>query len=232
MNKLAYLLLLPLFATSHNAPSLAGTTDAAVSLRPVKWKVIGGSAPREIVSANRSTHSSGRHREGLAHLLPYAKPGAHPASSRSPWCRRRGRSSVIKAPHPSASSTRTSDRNRALFGQSAFHHPSRSAGPCDHRNPQVSGFRALSGVQRDPLSAPAHGQAGRGPPHSRPKVSVGFFWLAASTGLLSLLTPCVFPMVPVTIAYFSTPERNNPRGLRRALLLPRIVGTSRLSVSR
>jgi hypothetical protein len=49
MNKLAYLLLLPLSATSHTAPSSI-PTDAAVSLRPVKWKVIGGSAPREIVA--------------------------------------------------------------------------------------------------------------------------------------------------------------------------------------
>jgi len=57
-------------------------------------------------------------------------------------------------------------------------------------------------------------------------VSAGFFWLAASTGLLSLLTPCVFPMVPVTIAYFSTPEHGNARGLRRALLFALgIVGT-------
>jgi thiol:disulfide interchange protein len=57
-------------------------------------------------------------------------------------------------------------------------------------------------------------------------MSAGFFWLAASTGLLSLLTPCVFPMVPVTIAYFSTPDRQNPRGLRRALLFALgIVGT-------
>ena len=57
-------------------------------------------------------------------------------------------------------------------------------------------------------------------------MSAGFFWLAASTGLLSLLTPCVFPMVPVTIAYFSTPDRQNPRGLRRALLFAvGIVGT-------
>ena len=49
-------------------------------------------------------------------------------------------------------------------------------------------------------------------------MSAGFFWLAATTGLLSLLTPCVFPMVPVTIAYFSTPDHNRSRGLRRALL--------------
>ena len=49
-------------------------------------------------------------------------------------------------------------------------------------------------------------------------MSAGFFWLAASTGLLSLLTPCVFPMVPVTIAYFSMPDHQDSRGLRRALL--------------
>lgn len=57
-------------------------------------------------------------------------------------------------------------------------------------------------------------------------MSAGFFWLAASTGLLSLLTPCVFPMVPVTIAYFSTPDQHQSRGLRRALLFALgIVGT-------
>lgn len=49
-------------------------------------------------------------------------------------------------------------------------------------------------------------------------MSAGFFWLAASTGLLSLLTPCVFPMVPVTVAYFSTTDRDKRPALRRALL--------------
>src|SRR5450759_4170912 len=48
-------------------------------------------------------------------------------------------------------------------------------------------------------------------------MSSGFLWLAASTGLLSLFTPCVFPMVPVTIAYFSTPGDRTP-GVRRPLL--------------
>lgn len=48
-------------------------------------------------------------------------------------------------------------------------------------------------------------------------MSGAFLWLAVSTGLLSLLTPCVFPMVPVTVAYFSAPERH-VRGVRRALL--------------
>jgi len=57
-------------------------------------------------------------------------------------------------------------------------------------------------------------------------MSSGFLWLAASTGLLSLLTPCVFPMVPVTIAYFSSPEDRGSSGVRRALLFGLgIVGT-------
>ena len=49
-------------------------------------------------------------------------------------------------------------------------------------------------------------------------MSVGFLWLAATTGLLSLLTPCVFPMVPVTIAYFSSPSGDSSLSLRRPLL--------------
>lgn len=57
-------------------------------------------------------------------------------------------------------------------------------------------------------------------------MSSGFLWLAASTGLLSLFTPCVFPMVPVTIAYFSTPQDRERAGARRALLFGLgIVGT-------
>jgi thiol:disulfide interchange protein DsbD len=30
-----------------------------------------------------------------------------------------------------------------------------------------------------------------------------FLWLAASAGALSLLTPCVFPMIPITVSYFT-----------------------------
>ena len=31
----------------------------------------------------------------------------------------------------------------------------------------------------------------------------GFLWLAVTMGALSLLTPCVFPMVPITVSYFT-----------------------------
>ena len=45
-----------------------------------------------------------------------------------------------------------------------------------------------------------------------------FFWLAASTGLLSLLTPCVFPMIPVTVAYFSSEGNRRHAGIKAAAL--------------
>jgi thiol:disulfide interchange protein len=34
-------------------------------------------------------------------------------------------------------------------------------------------------------------------------VSASFVWFAATAGALSLLTPCVFPMVPITVSYFT-----------------------------
>src|SRR3954466_11951516 len=49
-------------------------------------------------------------------------------------------------------------------------------------------------------------------------MSSGFIWLAASTGLISLLTPWVFPMVPVTIAYFSSAEHRRAPGVKGAIL--------------
>ena len=35
----------------------------------------------------------------------------------------------------------------------------------------------------------------------------GFLWLAATLGALSLLTPCVFPMIPITVSYFTNHSR-------------------------
>src|SRR4030095_9863785 len=50
-----------------------------------------------------------------------------------------------------------------------------------------------------------------GGPSGTPESLSLFLWLAISMGLLSLLTPCVFPMVPITVSYFS-----NRVGLGRA----------------
>ncbi len=49
MNR-AYLLLIPLVAGSSAPSWLPPVGDSALSIRPVKWRVVGGSAPREIVS--------------------------------------------------------------------------------------------------------------------------------------------------------------------------------------
>src|SRR3954469_3393346 len=56
-------------------------------------------------------------------------------------------------------------------------------------------------------------------------MNAAFLWLAATTGLLSLLTPCVFPMVPVTLAYFSSPGRQQSTVSRALLFGAGIIGT-------
>lgn len=50
-------------------------------------------------------------------------------------------------------------------------------------------------------------------------MTASFLWLAAVTGALSLLTPCVFPMLPITVAYFNgNSSRSNAHAFRHALL--------------
>ncbi len=57
-------------------------------------------------------------------------------------------------------------------------------------------------------------------------MSAPFLWLAGSTGVLSLLTPCVFPMIPVTVAYFSSEDHRRGSGFLNAGLFGLgIVGT-------
>ena len=50
MNKLGYVLLLPLTAASSISTSAPSGSAAALSVRPVRWTVVGGSSPREVVS--------------------------------------------------------------------------------------------------------------------------------------------------------------------------------------
>jgi thiol:disulfide interchange protein DsbD len=48
-------------------------------------------------------------------------------------------------------------------------------------------------------------------------MTASFLWLAAVTGALSLLTPCVFPMIPITVAYFNQ-QSGKPGALKHAIL--------------
>ncbi|MDQ6785693.1 MAG: thioredoxin family protein [Acidobacteriota bacterium] len=46
-----------------------------------------------------------------------------------------------------------------------------------------------------------------------------FIWLAISLGALSLLTPCVFPMIPITVSYFTNHSAGNrAKAVRMALV--------------
>ena len=50
-------------------------------------------------------------------------------------------------------------------------------------------------------------------------MSLAFVWLAASAGALSLLTPCVFPMVPITVSYFTSQgARDRRAAIRQAVI--------------
>ncbi|MEA3461762.1 MAG: cytochrome c biogenesis protein CcdA [Bacteroidota bacterium] len=44
-----------------------------------------------------------------------------------------------------------------------------------------------------------------------------FFWLAFGLGLLALLTPCVFPMIPMTVSFFMQGSDSKARGIFRGL---------------
>lgn len=50
----------------------------------------------------------------------------------------------------------------------------------------------------------------------------GLFWLAFFSGLVGLLTPCVFPMIPMTVAFFT----NDKRGKAKARLTAAFFGLS------
>lgn len=44
------------------------------------------------------------------------------------------------------------------------------------------------------------------------------FFLGILGGLIALLTPCVFPMIPVTVSYFTNKSHNKNRGITNAIL--------------
>ncbi|MGM0475021.1 MAG: cytochrome c biogenesis protein CcdA, partial [Bacteroidota bacterium] len=46
----------------------------------------------------------------------------------------------------------------------------------------------------------------------------GFFWLAFGLGLLALLTPCVFPMIPMTVSFFMQGSDRRARAILRAMI--------------
>jgi thiol:disulfide interchange protein len=69
------------------------------------------------------------------------------------------------------------------------------AGEEDAKKAAVSSQRSAVSLEQ-PLSPPtAYSQ--------QPTDLWSFLWLAVTLGALSLLTPCVFPMIPITVSYFT-----------------------------
>ncbi len=75
-----------------------------------------------------------------------------------------------------------------------------------------------------PVAATAGAQAASGDDitatiaRSKQQGLLAFLGLALSMGFLALLTPCVFPMVPITVSYFTKQQETNPgSGLKGAL---------------
>ncbi|MBO4738462.1 MAG: thioredoxin family protein [Bacteroidales bacterium] len=52
------------------------------------------------------------------------------------------------------------------------------------------------------------------PLHEKSMMAV--FWISFLAGLLALITPCVFPMIPMTISFFMK-EKNGQQGLKKSL---------------
>lgn len=53
---------------------------------------------------------------------------------------------------------------------------------------------------------------------TRSKTIVGIFVLGMLGGLLALLTPCVFPLIPLTVSFFTKGSENKRKGFRDATL--------------
>jgi thiol:disulfide interchange protein len=47
---------------------------------------------------------------------------------------------------------------------------------------------------------------------------IGIFFIAFLSGFAALLTPCVFPMIPMTVSFFTKQSKNKTQGIRNAII--------------
>ena len=89
-----------------------------------------------------------------------------------------------------------------------------------HLNLPVTGAEANAIPAGRAASGEPSVQVSQAPPAAKSQQSLGaFLWLAFGMGALSLLTPCVFPMIPITISYFTSHSANSRGGaLRQAIV--------------
>ncbi len=71
-----------------------------------------------------------------------------------------------------------------------------------------------------PAAAPA--SSGDDVKDARGKGLAAFLWIAAFYGMVALLTPCVFPMIPITVSFFTKRQHiSHARAVRDALIFQR-----------
>jgi thiol:disulfide interchange protein len=90
--------------------------------------------------------------------------------------------------------------------------PARVPPPVGSTVPAQGGNREAPAVESSPRTFKAYGDAGE-------RSLLSFLSLALAMGALSLLTPCVFPMVPITVSYFSNHTSGSRAGAIRIALL-------------
>lgn len=71
--------------------------------------------------------------------------------------------------------------------------------------------------ENDPVSSKLTGSLGKRN-SSDPYSLLGFMLIAFLGGLAALLTPCVFPMIPMTVTFFTSRNNNRARAISKAII--------------
>ncbi|WP_281225855.1 protein-disulfide reductase DsbD family protein [Flavobacterium aquiphilum] len=69
--------------------------------------------------------------------------------------------------------------------------------------------------------APAEKTENKVAEQPKPKAEIGLwsiFFIAFFSGFAALLTPCVFPMIPMTVSFFTKQSKNKAAGIRNAII--------------
>lgn len=93
--------------------------------------------------------------------------------------------------------------------------------------PAVAGGAPGSAATSPPAKAAPQDDTANAIQHAQSRGLLSFILFSFGTGFLALLTPCVFPMVPITVSFFAKRrEQSNGKGVRDALAYcAGIVGT-------
>ena len=91
------------------------------------------------------------------------------------------------------------------------------------QNEVSEGFSDLNVAEKDVrltegLNINLQGTAGYQIENEEESSSWNIFFLGFVGGLIALLTPCVFPMIPLTVSFFTKGAKNSKRGLVNAIL--------------